>query len=73
MNMPEEEEGYRCVCDSGYEKKGISCSLIGRSVIIIERLKHYVNIMLMCGCGAVSVGMDVGVGVGVSVGVILLW
>ena len=28
-NAPDSEDGYECVCDSGYERKGDSCSLIG--------------------------------------------
>ena len=28
-NAPDSEEGYDCVCDSGYERKGNSCSFTG--------------------------------------------
>ena len=29
VNSPDSEEGYRCVCDSGYRQDGNSCSVIG--------------------------------------------
>ena len=29
VSSPENEEGYRCVCDSGYEHNDGSCSLRG--------------------------------------------
>ena len=41
MNMPEEEEGYRCVCDSGYEKNDLSCSLIGTCTCTNEHIHNY--------------------------------
>ena len=36
VNSPDSEEGYNCVCDSGYRQDGNSCSVIGTVYIIIK-------------------------------------
>ena len=34
VNSPEESQGYRCECQSGYEWNGNSCKLRGKEVVL---------------------------------------
>ena len=40
MNAPDSEDGYRCICDSGYRRNGSSCSLIGIDIIYLSIYNH---------------------------------
>ena len=35
VNSLDSEEGYSCVCDSGYRQDGNSCSSAGKSIIVL--------------------------------------